>query len=163
MGFGLAVGARQYKGWGTGPRSALRIVKPNDDVNHPKHLTRRIPAGVERPAPLRVPTPAAGRPHFLFPRLMTRRKFWLLGGGVVLAAGAATEWLMERRIGGPRSGPGRYGAPSAVLLLPEEQAILHLASLVPSAPATGGMSMSKNRHSLDDGHGLAGPTAAILQ
>jgi|GEM_PF-6538220 len=52
---------------------------------------------------------------------MTRRKFWLLGGGAVLAAGAATEWLVERRPAGPAAPPADAAHP-AVPLLPDEQA-----------------------------------------
>ncbi|MGY3090934.1 hypothetical protein ACVWYF_003998 [Hymenobacter sp. UYAg731] len=62
---------------------------------------------------------------------MTRRKFWLLGGGAVLAAGAATEWLVERRPAGSVAAPANAAHP-AVPLLPDEQAILHLAAQAPS-------------------------------
>ena len=62
---------------------------------------------------------------------MTRRKFWSLAGGTLLAAGAATDWLVEHRPAGPEAAPADAAHP-AVPLLPDERAILHLASLAPS-------------------------------
>ena len=66
---------------------------------------------------------------------MTRRNFWLLGGGALLAAGGAADWLVEHRPTGSEAAPADAPQPP-VPLLPDEQAILHLAALAPSGHNT---------------------------